>query len=98
LARWEQWKARRVYDADTFAHYLGEGESLEYRLRHWHTELEQAGRLYTIVPSLIERIEHLETLRKEEHRQLLELGFVPGEPSFVTDNIQLNSGNETGRS
>jgi hypothetical protein len=70
LAHWEQWKARRVHDADTFAHYLGEGESLEHRLRRWHTELEQAGRPYTSAPSLIERIGHLEALRKEEYRQM----------------------------
>lgn len=98
LARWKQWKARRVHDADTFAHYLGEGKSLEHQLRHWHTELEQSGRPYTNIPSLIERIEHLEALRKEEHRQLCELGFLPGESPFVADNIQLNRVNEVGRS
>jgi len=87
LAHWEQWQARRVHDADTFAHYLGEGESLEHQLRRWHTELEQAGRPDYNVPSLIERIGHLEALRNEEHRQMRELGLIPWEPPITRGRL-----------
>ncbi len=94
LARWEQWENRRVHDADTFAHYLGEGESLEHYLRRCHSELEQTGRPDNYVPSLVERIGHLEALRKEEHRQMRELGLIPREPPLVKDNpiLKLNRG------
>lgn len=100
LAHWEEWQARRVHDADTFAHYLGEGQSLEHQLRRWHRELEQAGKPDTSVPTLIERIGHLEALRKEEHRQMHELGLMPAEPPLVADNIvlQLDRGKEARRS
>ncbi len=94
LAPWDQWEARRVHDADTFAHYLGEGESLERYLRRCHSELEQTGRPDYHVPSLTERIGHLEALRKEEHGQMHELGLIPREPPLIrNDNmLQLNRG------
>jgi hypothetical protein len=100
LVHWEQWENRRVHDADTFAHYLGEGESLEHYLRRCHSELERTGRNDYSVPSLIERIGHLEALRKEEHKQLRELELIPREPPLVTDNslLQLNRGNQAGHS
>lgn len=89
MANWEKWQTGWVHDADTFTHYLGEGESLERQLRRCHSELEQAAEPDTNVPSLIERIGHLEALRKEEHRQMHELGLIPREPPLVTDNIVL---------
>lgn len=94
LLPWEQWQAMRVHDADTFAHYLGEGKSLEHHLRLRHSELEQKGRIDYQVPSLIERIGHLEALRKEEHMQMHKLGLIPQEPPLVIDTPipKLNQG------
>jgi hypothetical protein len=94
LVPWGQWKASRVHDADTFAHYVGEGESLEHYLRRCHAELERAGRPDHQVPSLIERIGHLEALRNEEHEQMRQLGLIPQEPPLVIDPPapQLNQG------
>lgn len=94
LLPWAQWKARRIHDADTFAHYLGEGKSLEHHLRLRHSEIEQKGRIDYQVPSLIERIGHLEALRKVEHEQMRELGLIPQEPPLVKDTPipKLNQG------
>jgi hypothetical protein len=85
LVPWGQWKVRRVHDADTFAHYVGEGETLEHYLRRCHTELERAGKPDHQVPSLIERIGHLEALRNEEHEQMRQLGLTPQAPPLVTE-------------
>ena len=38
------------HDADTFAHYLGEGESLEHMLRRMNADLEKAGKPDMNVP------------------------------------------------
>lgn len=82
---WRRCEAMRVLDADTFAHYLGEGQSLEHDLRRCLAELERAGKRDYQVPSLIERIGHLEALRKEEHEQMRKLGLIPQEPPLVMD-------------
>ncbi len=94
---WRQWRAGRVHDADTFAHYLGEGESLEHMLRRMNTDLEKAGKPDTNVPTLIERMGHLETLRKKEHERMRGLGLKPKEPPLVAGQsspFQLNPGSD----
>ena len=98
---WEKWKISRVHEADTFAHYLGEGETLEHWLRREQAKLEHASKSDYKVLSPARTISRSRTFTKKwEYRQMRELGLIPTEPPLMIDNIllQLNRGNETDRS
>ncbi len=76
-------RKQRVLDADRFAFYLGQGPALEHLLRRMHTDLEQRGEVDRNVPTLIERIGHLEALNKQEREQMRKLNLKPKEPPVV---------------
>jgi hypothetical protein len=56
---WKAWQARRVLEADTFACWLGQGETLKRYLQHMYTSVQRTERPDLVIPELFERIDHL---------------------------------------
>lgn len=94
-------KKRQVHEADAFAVVLGQGPALEHLLRRVDEELKVRGQIDMNIPTLIERIGHLEALNKQEREQMRTLGLKPEEPPLVKGGTPRKLGkgmNEKGRS
>jgi len=87
-------KSEQVHEADRFAVYLGQGPALEHTLRRMRTELERHGEEDRGVPTLSERIGHLEALNAQEREQMRALGLSPKESPLTkgTTTKRLTSG------
>jgi len=66
-----------VHEADQFAVWLGQGSALEHQLRRIEEVLKRQGKVDRNIPTLVERIGHLEILNHQEREQMRKLGRVP---------------------
>ena len=79
--RWQAMERERVLDRDRFAWKCGEGKRLRKLLRRQLVDLQKAGKPDNSIPTLAERIDHLDSLLKPEAHQLKELrDTLPPEP------------------
>jgi len=87
-------QGKPVHEADRFAVYLGQGPALEHTLRRMRADLKRRGEEDVSVPTLSERIGHLEALNAQEREQMRALGLTPKEPLLVkgTTTKRLTSG------
>ncbi len=74
-----------VLERDTFAVLLGQGPALEHQLRRVEEELKKRSETDKSVPTLIERIGHLEVLNEQERQEMRQLGLNPKRPPLVGD-------------
>ncbi len=86
LLGWEEWRATRILDADRFAWMLGQGELLLHQLRQRQARAQAEED--TNMPTLTERIGHLEGLLNEEHRQMQRQGIPTTESLAKTKTLQ----------
>jgi hypothetical protein len=79
--RWQAMERERTLDRDRFAWKCGEGKRLRKLLRRQLVDLQKAGKPDNTIPTLAERIDHLDSLLKPEAQQLKELRTtLPPEP------------------
>lgn len=71
--RWQAVEQDRVLDRDRFAWQCGQGGLLRNLLIGQRAYLHQANKLDNEIPTLAERIEHLDSLRNREGQQVKEL-------------------------
>lgn len=76
-------KKQQVHEADAFAVLLGQGPALEHQLRRMDEEPKQRRQIDRGIPTLSERLGHLEALNKQEREQMRKLGLKPKEPPLV---------------
>jgi len=67
---WKAWQAIRVLEADTFAFWLGQHEALKQYLQHMYISLQHTGKPDLVIPELVERIDHLKEIMKQEQGYL----------------------------
>jgi hypothetical protein len=80
--RWQAVERDRVLDRDRFAWQCGEGWRLRNLLVGQLDSLNRIGKPDNTVPTLAERIDHLDSLRRKEGRQVKELrATLPPPPS-----------------
>ncbi len=71
--RWQALERDRVLDRDRFAHWCGEGKRLRRLLRRHLEQRIGDGQPDNAIPTLAERIDHLDSLISREARQIKEL-------------------------
>lgn len=71
--RWQAMEKERALDRDRFAWKCGEGKRLRKLLSRQLVDLQKANKPDNTVPTLAERIDHLESLLRTEAHQLKEL-------------------------
>jgi hypothetical protein len=71
--RWQAMERAHALDRDRFAWKCGEGKRLRKLLRRQLVDLQKADKPDNTIPTLTERIDHLESLLRMEARQLREL-------------------------
>jgi hypothetical protein len=71
--RWQAMERDRVLDRDRFAWLCGEGTRLRKLLRHQLEDLHKTSQPDNTIPTLSERIDHLDSLLRLEARQVKEL-------------------------
>lgn len=80
--RWQSLERDRVLDKDFFAYQLGEGKRLNTLLLQQRDLRLKNSQPDNAVPTLAERIDHLESLLRRESRQIKELrAALPAPPS-----------------
>lgn len=89
---WQALERDRVLDRDRFAWWCGEGSRLRKLLRVHLNDQIACGQADNTVPTLIERIDHLDSLLKREARQVKELhAALPEAPTSSPDEKYRNS-------
>jgi hypothetical protein len=79
--RWQAMERERTLDRDRFAWQCGEGKRLRKLLRRQFSDLQKASQPDNTVPTLAERIDHLESQLRTEAHQVKELrATLPPEP------------------
>jgi hypothetical protein len=71
--RWEAMERDHVLDRDRFAYYCGQGKRLRRRLQFQLDALTQDNLPDNAIPTLLERIDHLNSLIGREAIQVKEL-------------------------
>ena len=82
---WKHWQHERVLDTDAFVHSAGQSAWLLHDLRRQRYELQCKNQIDTSWPTLLERIDHLETLIGKEEIQMQNQNIRPV-PSQITGN------------
>lgn len=59
-----------MLEADTFASWLGQDEALKQYLQHMYISLQHTGKPDLVIPELVERIDHLKEIMKQEQGYL----------------------------
>jgi hypothetical protein len=86
---WQSWLINRVYEADRFAVWLGQGPALEHLLRLFEAELKRRGQVDRSVPTLASRIAQLEVLNNKEREEMHKLGLKPIEPPLIKGKLRI---------
>ncbi|MEO8972731.1 MAG: hypothetical protein ABI406_14160, partial [Ktedonobacteraceae bacterium] len=82
--RWHAMERDLVLDRDRFAWECGQGGLLRQLLLRQLGDLQQTGQPDNTIPTLAERVDHLDSLLKPEARQLKELRAALPAPSAIT--------------
>jgi len=71
--RWDEMERDHVLDRDYFAYLCGQGKRLRIALRHQLNDRIQQNQPDNAIPTLVERIDHLDSLIGREARQVKKL-------------------------